>query len=950
MTSYNSQVLYTGDGNTTGFSIPFSFLDPTHIKAFIDNVETTLFSISTSTLTFNSAPANGAVIKISRDTPINARLVDFTDGSVLTEADLDKSADQNFFIAQETADDQENNMRIDNDDKFNAQSKVIKNVADPTNLQDATTKNYLENTWLTSANKASLLNLNANIANVNAVNNNSTNINTVAGNNTNVTTVASNIGSVNTVATNINDVISVANDLAEAVSEIDTVANDLNESVSEIDTVANSITNVDTVGNAIANVNTVATDITNVNTVGGSISNVNTVAGINANVTTVAGISSDVTSVAGINANVTTVAGINADVTAVAGDATDIGTVATDLAGSDTIGTVAGSIANVNTVAGSIANVNSVASNETNINAVNSNSANINTVAGINANVTTVAGISSDVTTVANDGTDIGTVATNIANVNTVAGNNANVTTVAGISSDVTTVANDGTDIGTVATDIANVNTVAGSIANVNTVASNVTGVNSFAERYRVASSDPSTSLDAGDLAFNTSSNKLKAYTGSAWQEVALADSASIKTLYENNSNTNAFTDAEKTKLGTVATNATANADTDALSEGSSNLYFTNSRARGAISVTGDLSYNSSTGVISTQGLASSTTDDLSEGSTNLYYTDARVDARLSGGSLPSITTTGNAVIGGNLTVNGTTTTVNTETINLADNKILLNSNFTGSSPTENGGIEVERGTQTNKNLVWDESIDKWTIGSETFVAGTVEGNLTGNVTGTVSSIANHDTDTLSEGSTNQYFTNARATTAITGSNLDMGSNDITTTGKIKFANMYAQLSDLPSATTYHGMFAHVHGTGKAYYAHGGAWIELGNKSEITSVQNSIPTSTSAVAEGSNLYFTDERVDDRVNNLLQAGTNINLAYDDNANTLTISSTGSSTTARPEIYGFNYTVGTGVLQVTTTNGGQDNISSSTYATFDDVVYASTGFTWSISTTGELRATV
>jgi len=993
MTALNSQVLYTGDGNTTGFSIPFSFLDPTHIKAFIDNVETTAFTISTSTLTFNSAPANLAVIKISRNTPINARLVDFTDGSVLTEADLDKSADQNFFIAQETADDQANNMRIDNDDKFNAQSKVIKNVADPTNPQDATTKNYLENTWLTSANKASLLNLNANIANVNAVNNNSTNINTVAGNNANVTTVASNIGSVNTVATNINDVISVANDLAEAVSEIDTVANDLNESVSEIDTVANSITNVDTVGNAIANVNTVATDIANVNTVSGSISNVNTVAGINANVTTVAGISSDVTSVAGIssdvtavnanstninavnanatninavnansanintvagnNANVTTVAGINADVTAVAGDATDIGTVATDLAGSDTIGTVAGSIANVNTVSSNIANVNSVASNETNINAVNSNSSNINTVAGNNANITTVAGISSDVTTVANDGTDIGTVATNIASVNTVAGNNTNINTVAGISSNVTTVANDGTDIGTVATDIANVNTVAGSIANVNTVASNVTGVNSFADRYRVASSDPSTSLDAGDLVFNTSSNKLKAYTGSAWQEVALADSASIKTLYENNSNTNAFTDAEQTKLSGIATSATANPDTDSLSEGSTNQYFTQARARGSISVSGDLSYNSSTGVLSTTGLASSTTDDLSEGSTNLYYTDARVDARLSGGSLPSITTTGNAVIGGNLTVSGTTTTVNTETIELADNKILLNSNATG-SPTENGGIEISRGSSSNKTFQWDESTDKWTIGSETFVAGTVEGNLTGNVTGNVtgqtSDISNHSTDALSEGSSNLYFTNARATSAITGSNLDMGSNDITTTGKIKFANMYAQLSDLPSATTYHGMFAHVHATGKGYYAHGGNWIELANASDVTNVSNNIPTSTSALAEGSNLYFTDERVDDRVNNLLQAGTNINLAYDDNANTLTISSTGSSTTASPEVYGFNYTVGTGILQVTTTNGGQDNISSSTYATFDDVVYASTGFTWSITTTGELRATI
>jgi len=69
--------------------------------------------------------------------------------------------------------------------------------------------------------------------------------------------------------------------------------------------------------------------------------------------------------------------------------------------------------------------------------------------------------------------------------------------------------------------------------------------------------------------------------------------------------------------------------NTDEMTEGSTNLYFTNARARGAISVSGDISYNSSTGVISTTGLASSDTDDLSEGSSNLYFTNERVDDRV---------------------------------------------------------------------------------------------------------------------------------------------------------------------------------------------------------------------------------------------------------------------------------------------------------------------------------
>ena len=76
-----------------------------------------------------------------------------------------------------------------------------------------------------------------------------------------------------------------------------------------------------------------------------------------------------------------------------------------------------------------------------------------------------------------------------------------------------------------------------------------------------------------------------------------------------------------------VTSQLTTQDNTDEMTEGSTNLYFTDARARGAISVSGDMSYNSSTGVISTTGLASSDTGDLAEGS-NLYYTNARADAR----------------------------------------------------------------------------------------------------------------------------------------------------------------------------------------------------------------------------------------------------------------------------------------------------------------------------------
>lgn len=287
----------------------------------------------------------------------------------------------------------------------------------------------------------------------------------------------------------------------------------------------------------------------------GTISNINTLAPISANITTVAGIASDVTSVAGNNTNVSTVATNIASVNTVATNINDVITVANDLNEAiSEIETAALDLqettSEIDTVSNNIANVNTVGNNITNVNTVAGISANVTTVAGISANVTTVAGISTDVTAVANDATDIGTVAsdlaglnhigtvsnnianvitvatginevntvaTNITNVNTVAGNNANVTTVAGISANVTAVANDATDIGTVATDIANVNSVAGSIANVNSVASNLSGVNSFAERYRIASSAPSTSLDVGDLYFDTTADELKVYKSGGW-------------------------------------------------------------------------------------------------------------------------------------------------------------------------------------------------------------------------------------------------------------------------------------------------------------------------------------------------------------------------------------------------------------------------------------------------
>jgi len=105
---------------------------------------------------------------------------------------------------------------------------------------------------------------------------------------------------------------------------------------------------------------------------------------------------------------------------------------------------------------------------------------------------------------------------------------------------------------------------------------------------------------------------------------------------------------------------------------------------------------------------------------------------------------TGTVIIAGNLTVNGTTTQVNSTTVNIADNNILLNSNHTG-APTANAGITVERGSLTDALLQWNESSDHWELSGP----GTTTGRIL--TTGDEGSGNGIDADTL-DGEEGTYY------------------------------------------------------------------------------------------------------------------------------------------------------------------------------------------------------
>ena len=211
--------------------------------------------------------------------------------------------------------------------------------------------------------------------------------------------------------------------------------------------------------------------------------------------------------------------------------------------------------------------------------------------------------------------------------------------------------------------------------------------------------------------------------------------------------------------------------NTDEITEGTTNLYFTNERvddrindllvAGTGISKTYNDAGNSLTIAVSSGNVRVGIT-----GTNEITTTTGNLNIDSAGGT---VTVDDNLTVTGNLTVSGTTTTVNTETILLADNIIVLNSNATGAA-SENAGIEIERGSDTNVQIRWNESTDKWQQTRDGSTYYDIPISTTELTEGTNlyytqgrfdTAFSNKETDDLAEGTTNLYFTNARAQSAI---------------------------------------------------------------------------------------------------------------------------------------------------------------------------------------------
>jgi len=298
----------------------------------------------------------------------------------------------------------------------------------------------------------------------------------------------------------------------------------------------------------------------------------------------------------------------------------------------------------------------------------------------------------------------------------------------------------------------------------------------------------------------------------------------------------------------------TVDATSDEISEGSSNLYYTDSRSRSAISLetvsspdSNLMQYNSSTGEMKVllsditseftagTGLSYSNgeyaldadTDDVAEGTSNLYFTDARARGALSGGTGISYTSGTGAIaidlVGGTaIGISGNTISFNGSSDDVSEGS--TNQYFTQARARGSVQADSAVGNLLSYNSTSGDLLVSTSSVRGAFSAGTAIGLSNGVIS------FSGDSDDVSEGSTNQYFTQARARGAVSAETVAGPDGNLlqynSTTGAFKVL-----ISDVTGEFTA--------GTGLSYDGVG---------------EYSLDADTDDVAEGStNQYFTNTR-------------------------------------------------------------------------------------------------
>jgi hypothetical protein len=301
--------------------------------------------------------------------------------------------------------------------------------------------------------------------------------------------------------------------------------------------------------------------------------------------------------------------------------------------------------------------------------------------------------------------------------------------------------------------------------------------------------------------------------------------------------------------------------------------------------------------------------------------------------------------ITGNLTVSGTTTYINTTSLAIGDNIFVLNADLDGvTPPTEDAGFTVNRGSAANVSFLWDETNDRWKIGSNAIFdstltatgAATFSNNV--NITGTANASAvniganvNLSTASISVGnsSVNTSINSSSISTGdltlsgnltTTGGNFSIGvpasfSNTFSVTGNATFSNTLAvtgatTLSNTLSVTGAANVLSTLGVTGAA-----NVLSTLGVTGAATLANTLAVTGLSTLSNSVNITGTAN-----VSSDINVGANVNLSTTQinvgNATVNTVITSSSITTSN------NISIGSAV--VANTSGAIINVSSSTDA--------------------------
>ena len=231
----------TGNGSTTAYSIAFDYIDTSDVKAKVNNVVTTAFSVSGSTVTFTTAPPSGQSIEIYRTTDNATIQADFQSGSALRAVDLNDNFTQLLYVTQESTD-------TSNEANTDAAAAVVTaNAASSAATSAVNTANAASTASTNATNTANA----ASTAATNATNT----ANTALSNSTAAVSTANSaasdataaVSTANTASTNATNAVTTAN---VANGNANTAVTSANGAVSTANTASTNATNAVTTANA----------------------------------------------------------------------------------------------------------------------------------------------------------------------------------------------------------------------------------------------------------------------------------------------------------------------------------------------------------------------------------------------------------------------------------------------------------------------------------------------------------------------------------------------------------------------------------------------------------------------------------------------------------------------------------------------------------------------------